>query len=75
MPNLDGAKAAEIITAERPDIRVLIISGHASGDIRKEVTSRAFLRKPFVPAALRDKIREVLDAPLGPKSGATLGDT
>ena len=73
MPNLDGAKAAAIISAERPGIRVLVISGHASDDIRKEVASLAFLRKPFVPAALREKIRELLGSTPGSQPGAMPG--
>jgi two-component system, cell cycle sensor histidine kinase and response regulator CckA len=60
MPNLDGAKAAKIITAERPAIRVLIISGHASDEIREDIISQPFLRKPFLPKALLEKIRDVL---------------
>ena len=60
MPNLDGAQAARIIVQERPGIAVLIISGHASDEIRHEVTSQPFLRKPFVPAVLLRKIQEVL---------------
>jgi DNA-binding response OmpR family regulator len=63
MPNLDGAKAAGIISAERPGIRVLVISGHGSDEIRTNMASRAFLRKPFMPAVLREKIREVLNSP------------
>ena len=63
MPNLDGAKAAGIISAERPGIRVLVISGHGSDEIRTNMASRPFLRKPFIPAVLREKIREVLSSP------------
>lgn len=60
MPNLDGAKAAEIIAGERPGIGVLVISGHASDEIRSQVATRAFLRKPFVPRVLLRRIEEVL---------------
>ena len=72
MPNLDGAKAAGIICTERPGIRVLVISGHGSDEIRKDMASRAFLRKPFIPAVLREKIREVLNSP---SEAQTSGDT
>ena len=60
MPNLDGAKAARIIEAERPGIGVLLISGHASDEIRHEIASQPFLRKPFLPKALLQRIREIL---------------
>jgi two-component system cell cycle sensor histidine kinase/response regulator CckA len=66
MPNLDGVKAAGIISAERPAIRVLVISGHGSDEIRQDVVTRPFLRKPFLPAVLREKIREVLNSPSEP---------
>ena len=63
MPKMNGARAAAIIAAERPGIRVMVISGHASDDVRKEAASLAFLRKPFLPAVLREKIREILETP------------
>jgi CheY-like chemotaxis protein len=61
MPNLNGAEAAKIIANERPGIGVLVISGHASDEIRKELESQPFLRKPFVPGVLLRRIREVLE--------------
>ena len=73
MPKLDGAKAAGIISTERPGIGVLVISGHASDEVRKDVASCPFLRKPFVSAVLREKIREVLNASPGPQPGANIG--
>jgi two-component system, cell cycle sensor histidine kinase and response regulator CckA len=60
MPNMNGAQAAQIIAAERPGIGVLVISGHASDEIRSEASSLAFLRKPFLPAVLLGRIRELL---------------
>ena len=73
MPNLDGAEAAGIISAERPGIRVLVISGHGSDEIRTKMASRAFLRKPFLPAVLREKIRDVLC--LGPSQRTERGES
>ena len=60
MPNLNGAQAARIIAEERPGIGVLVISGHASDEIRIEMQSHAFLRKPFVPGVLLRRIEELL---------------
>jgi CheY-like chemotaxis protein len=62
MPNLDGVTAAKTIAAERPGIRVLLISGYGD-EIRQLIAAQAFLDKPFVPDQLREKIREVLAAP------------
>jgi hypothetical protein len=47
-------------------MRVLYMSGYSDDTlIRRGVVeeSTAFLQKPFTPAALAHKVREVLDAP------------
>ena len=60
MPKLNGAEAAKIIATERPGIGILMISGHASDEIRQEIAAQPFLRKPFVPGVLLRRIRELL---------------
>jgi two-component system, cell cycle sensor histidine kinase and response regulator CckA len=64
MPNMGGAKLAEQIAAERPNIQVLFVSGYAENTVLRhgkiDVTAR-FLQKPFSLAVLARKIREVLD--------------
>src|SRR6266496_2436144 len=35
MPKMNGSELAKKIIAEPPDIRVLVISGHASDEVRK----------------------------------------
>ena len=63
MPGMSGRELAERISAKRRDIRVLFMSGYTdnvitSGGMLQE--GLAFLQKPFSPAALVRKVREVL---------------
>ena len=63
MPGTSGRELAERISAKRRDIRVLFMSGYTdnvitSGGMLEE--GLAFLQKPFSPAALVQKVREVL---------------
>jgi two-component system cell cycle sensor histidine kinase/response regulator CckA len=63
MPGMSGRELAERISASRRDIRVLFMSGYTdnvitSGGMLQE--GLAFLQKPFSPAALVQKVREVL---------------
>jgi two-component system, cell cycle sensor histidine kinase and response regulator CckA len=63
MPGISGRELATRISARRQDIRVLYMSGYtdnvitAGGMLEKGL---AFLQKPFSPATLVQKVREVL---------------
>ena len=65
MPKLNGRELAERVAVIRPDMRVLFMSGYtdnavvASGILKED---RWFLQKPFTPAALARKVRQVLEA-------------
>lgn len=63
MPGKSGTALARELVATRPDLKVLYISGYADpalfGADRLEPGSH-FLQKPFTPAALTAKVREVL---------------
>jgi CheY-like chemotaxis protein len=63
MPHMDGVLLAEHIINERPGIRVLLMSGKVSSEIREKNIRLPFLRKPFVPSVFRDKVRDVLNGP------------
>ncbi len=64
LPHMDGVKLAGLITMNRPEMRVLYLSGYAPesfSERRLELAGNAFLGKPFTPATLADTIRAALD--------------
>jgi YesN/AraC family two-component response regulator len=65
MPRLGGRQLAERLTRDRPELRVLFVSGYtdeASTRPGAPGAGGAFLQKPFNPVRLAQKVREVLDA-------------
>jgi CheY-like chemotaxis protein len=58
MPNLSGLELAKQILVERPDIRILLISGRA----HSTNTSLPLLSKPFTVQQLLAKVQDVLAA-------------
>ncbi len=66
MPQVNGRELALRARERIPGLRVLFMSGYAEeGGTRKDdlVRERVFIQKPFTPAALARKVRDVLDAP------------
>jgi FixJ family two-component response regulator len=65
MPRMGGPRLAERLAEERPDMKVLFVSGYAENTILQhgkiDVATR-FLQKPFSLKALARKIREVMEA-------------
>ncbi|HJU05704.1 MAG TPA: PAS domain S-box protein [Nitrospiraceae bacterium] len=64
MPQMSGSDVAKRLTADRPSLKVLYMSGYTDDAIVHHGASdaTAFLQKPFAPDALVLKVREVLDA-------------
>jgi CheY-like chemotaxis protein len=62
MPRVDGLELSEKLEQERPGIKVLMMSGHVSAEIQAQSRDWGFLRKPFLPKDLTDKLREIFDA-------------
>lgn len=66
MPKMDGSKLAEIIIRERPEARVLFMSGYTDDAIVHHgvlAEGIPFIEKPFTPRSLISKVRDVLDTP------------
>ncbi len=64
MPRMNGHELARRIVRLRPDVRILFMSGCIEDPaVRGVVESSVFLPKPFTPAVLTEKVRQVLDRP------------
>jgi signal transduction histidine kinase len=64
MPQMTGRVLADLLTAERPAMPVLFISGYADSVFVEHgvlQAGRAYLQKPFTPVQLARVVRSVLD--------------
>ena len=66
MPDMNGPKLATELSRSRPELRVLYMSGYpGAAGVDTETGERIrCIEKPFTPASLTAKIRELLEAPL-----------
>jgi FixJ family two-component response regulator len=66
MPHLGGRELADRLRGVQPGLRLLYLSGYTDDAVvRHGVLEAAFLQKPFTPADLARKVREVLATPSG----------
>jgi two-component system cell cycle sensor histidine kinase/response regulator CckA len=65
MPGISGAETVRRLKLQRPDLKVLFMSGYTDDEVvRRGIVSSAvpFIQKPFAPAGLAAAVREALDA-------------
>jgi CheY-like chemotaxis protein len=62
MPNMSGKQVMERLAAERPDVRVLYMSGYFDDAMGADIL-RHFIAKPFHRDALLDRVRAALTRP------------
>jgi two-component system cell cycle sensor histidine kinase/response regulator CckA len=58
MPKMDGLQLRDHLLRERPDIKILLISGRLSGQLSDKTIH--FLRKPFLAKTLRAAVKSLL---------------
>ncbi len=65
MPGMSGIELAERLSAERPGLRRLFMSGYAANTLEHPALferDSTFLQKPFTTTQLVRRVREILDA-------------
>ena len=63
MPGMEGGPLARLIRVERPEIRIIVISGYSEEVARGDIVDTAdfhFLPKPFSLGQLAGKVKDVL---------------
>jgi CheY-like chemotaxis protein len=63
MPRIGGPELAMRLRARRPGIKVLFTSGYTEDTLvlQELDRSQAFLPKPYMPSALTERVRALLD--------------
>ncbi len=65
MPEMGAGELVDQLTAQRPELRVLYISGYTSDEIMRRGVGGsdvAFIQKPFTAEDLMRKVREILES-------------
>ncbi len=69
MPGLNGRELADLLTAARPGLKVLFMSGYADHSVVSHgvlAEGVPFVQKPFERHELARKVRQALDGTAGP---------
>ncbi len=65
LPDIGGREVADRVAESHPETKVLFVSGHTPEALARYGVpsgSEAFLQKPFEPAALAAKVRELIES-------------
>jgi two-component system cell cycle sensor histidine kinase/response regulator CckA len=69
MPGMSGVQLVERLAAERPTLRVVIMSGFTDANVTEQLSSRpghvTFLQKPFQPSELLAAVASVQESAAG----------
>jgi two-component system cell cycle sensor histidine kinase/response regulator CckA len=63
MPEMGAGELVDSLLTQRPDLRVLFISGYTNDEVVRRGVSgsdAAFIQKPFTATDLMKKVRELL---------------
>jgi DNA-binding NtrC family response regulator len=60
MPGLNGKELAAKLLIDRPELKVIYMSGYSPCEYSGETPSGIFFKKPFHPVELLETIREIL---------------
>ena len=67
LPDGNGCELAVTLRNDKPDLRVLFVSGHVGAEVCRfyglEITDVHFLRKPFTGKQLISRVRRVMKSP------------
>ncbi len=78
MPQMGGLELSRRLTALRPDLKVLYVSGYSEDDMNEQGVLSPdveFLEKPFTPQAIARKVQEILTgAPSLAEAGVRVAD-
>jgi CheY-like chemotaxis protein len=64
MPGMNGEEVYRALRGIRPDLPIILSSGygeHETMEMIKDSALTSFIRKPYRPKALLDKVREILE--------------
>ena len=61
MPEMNGFDLVDVMRAERPETAILMMSGRYSDDLGQLDKETPFLRKPFLPKILLERVQYLLD--------------
>jgi len=65
LPKLGGWEMFEKLRSIQPGVKVILASGYVDAEMREEAIKKGakdFVQKPYIPAAILQRLREVLDS-------------